>query len=124
MLKKALNTLTIIRNIFFSPPPPDGRNFLRGGSVDLFWNDPFMSGSRHLNLNFNMYMLIVQKAYYSIQAFVGRQGHREEDTEGWGVVSDLLTTFQSLSGRWGGGVSFFHPYKKFSGHSIIFLDLA
>jgi hypothetical protein len=35
------NTFTIIRNNFFSPPPPDGRNFLRGGSVDLFWNDPF-----------------------------------------------------------------------------------
>jgi hypothetical protein len=31
------NTLTIIRNNFFSPP--DGRNFLCGGSVDLFWND-------------------------------------------------------------------------------------
>jgi hypothetical protein len=27
--------------IFVSPPHPDGRNFLRGGSVDLFWNDPF-----------------------------------------------------------------------------------
>ena len=25
----------------FSPlHPPDGRNFLRGGSMDLFWNDP------------------------------------------------------------------------------------
>jgi hypothetical protein len=35
------NTFTIIRNNFFSPPPPDGRNFLRGGSMDLFWNDPF-----------------------------------------------------------------------------------
>jgi hypothetical protein len=34
------DTFTIIRNNFFSPPPPDGRNFLRGGSVDLFWNDP------------------------------------------------------------------------------------
>ena len=34
------NTFTIIRNNFFSPPPLDGRNFLRGGSVDLFWNDP------------------------------------------------------------------------------------
>jgi hypothetical protein len=34
------NTFTIIRNNFFSPPPPDGRNFLRGGSMDLFWNDP------------------------------------------------------------------------------------
>ena len=33
-------TFTIIRNNFFSPPPPDGRNFLRGGSMDLFWNDP------------------------------------------------------------------------------------
>ena len=31
---------TIIRNDFVSPPPPDGRNFLRGGSVNLFWNDP------------------------------------------------------------------------------------
>jgi hypothetical protein len=37
------NTFTIIRNNFVLkfPPPPDGRNFLRGGSVDLFWNDPF-----------------------------------------------------------------------------------
>ena len=34
------NTFTIIRNNFSSPPPPDGRNFLRGGSMDLFWNDP------------------------------------------------------------------------------------
>jgi hypothetical protein len=34
------NTFTIIRNNFFSPPPPDGRNFLHGGSMDLFWNDP------------------------------------------------------------------------------------
>jgi hypothetical protein len=25
------NTFTIIRNNFVSPPPPDGRNFLRGG---------------------------------------------------------------------------------------------
>ena len=31
------NTFTILRNHFFSPP--DGRNFLCGGSVDLFWND-------------------------------------------------------------------------------------
>ncbi len=30
----------IIRNNFFSPLPLDGRNFLRGGSMDLFWNDP------------------------------------------------------------------------------------
>ena len=30
------NTFTIITNNFFSPLPPDGRNFLRGGSVDLF----------------------------------------------------------------------------------------
>jgi hypothetical protein len=35
------NTFTIIRNNFVSPPPPDGRNFLCGGSVYLFWNDPF-----------------------------------------------------------------------------------
>jgi hypothetical protein len=35
-----LNTFTIITNNFFSPPSPDGRNFLRGGIVDLFWNDP------------------------------------------------------------------------------------
>jgi hypothetical protein len=34
------NTFTIIRN---SPPPPDGRNFLCGGSMDLFWNDPMRS---------------------------------------------------------------------------------
>jgi hypothetical protein len=34
------NTFTIIRNNFFSPLPPDGRNFLCGGSMDLFWNDP------------------------------------------------------------------------------------
>ena len=34
------NTFTIIRNNFFSPPLPDGRNFFRGGSMDLFWNDP------------------------------------------------------------------------------------
>jgi hypothetical protein len=34
------NTFTIIRNNFVSPPPPDSRNFLRGGSVDLFWNQP------------------------------------------------------------------------------------
>jgi hypothetical protein len=33
---------TNIRNNVFSPPPPDGRNFLCGGSVDLFWNDPFV----------------------------------------------------------------------------------
>jgi hypothetical protein len=32
------NTFTIIRNNFFSPL--DGRNFLRGGSMDLFWKDP------------------------------------------------------------------------------------
>ena len=32
------NTLTIITNNFFSCP--DGRNFLRAGSVDNFWNDP------------------------------------------------------------------------------------
>jgi hypothetical protein len=25
------NTFTIIRNNFLSPPPPEGRNFLRGG---------------------------------------------------------------------------------------------
>ena len=35
------NTFIIIRNNFVFPPPPDGRNFPRGGSVDLFWNDPF-----------------------------------------------------------------------------------
>jgi hypothetical protein len=34
------NTFTIIRNNFFSPPSPDAGNFLCGGSVDLFWNDP------------------------------------------------------------------------------------
>jgi hypothetical protein len=33
------NTFTIIRNNFVSHPPPDGSNFLCGGSVDLFWND-------------------------------------------------------------------------------------
>jgi hypothetical protein len=36
------NTFTIIRNNFFSPPPSDGRNFLRGGSMDVFWNDPMV----------------------------------------------------------------------------------
>jgi hypothetical protein len=36
------NTLTVIRNNFFSSFPPDGRNFLCGGSVDLFWNDPMI----------------------------------------------------------------------------------
>jgi hypothetical protein len=35
------NTLTIIRNKFFFPPPLDDRNFLLGGRVNLFWNDPF-----------------------------------------------------------------------------------
>jgi hypothetical protein len=40
---RCLNTFAIIRNKFFSPPPPDGRNFLRGGSMDLFWNDPMKS---------------------------------------------------------------------------------
>ena len=43
-----LDILTIIRNKFLSPPPrkqkqiflPFPRNFLLGGSVDLFWNDP------------------------------------------------------------------------------------
>jgi hypothetical protein len=35
-----IHLLFNIRNNFFSPPPPDGRNFLCGGSVDLFWNDP------------------------------------------------------------------------------------
>ena len=39
------NTFTIIRNNFVSPP--DGRNFLRGGSVDLFWNNPFFSQPKH-----------------------------------------------------------------------------
>lgn len=33
------NTLTIIRNRFFSPPPSDCRNFPLWGSVDPFWND-------------------------------------------------------------------------------------
>jgi hypothetical protein len=36
------NTFTIIRNNIFSPPPPDGRNFLRGG-VWIF------SGATHFN---------------------------------------------------------------------------
>ena len=40
------NTFTIIRNNFFFPPPQDGRNFLRGGSVDLFWNDPILTKTR------------------------------------------------------------------------------
>ena len=49
------NTFTIIRNNFVSPPPPDSRNFLRGGSVDLFWNDPILLACRifssmHCNL--------------------------------------------------------------------------
>jgi hypothetical protein len=60
-----------------------------------------MSGSRHLNLNFNMYMLIVQKAYYSIQAFVGRQGHSEEDTEGG--CSIWFANNISVAKRAGGG---------------------
>jgi hypothetical protein len=34
------NTFTIIRNNFVSPPPLDGRNFLLGESVNLFWNNP------------------------------------------------------------------------------------
>ena len=36
------NTFTIIRNNFVSPPPPDGRNFLREGSVDHFLNNPIL----------------------------------------------------------------------------------
>ena len=34
------NTLTVIRNKFFFPPFPDGRIFILGGRVDLFWNNP------------------------------------------------------------------------------------
>jgi hypothetical protein len=37
-----IHLLAIIRNNSVSPPPPDGRNFLRGGSVDLFWNYPLL----------------------------------------------------------------------------------
>ena len=36
------NTFTIIRDKLLYPPPPDGTNFLRGGSMDLFWNNPFL----------------------------------------------------------------------------------
>jgi hypothetical protein len=32
----------IIRNKVFSPPSPDGGNFLCGGGLDLFWNNPFL----------------------------------------------------------------------------------
>jgi hypothetical protein len=47
------NTFTIVRNNFVFPPPPDGRNFLRGGSVDLFWNDPIniVAASRILSIH-------------------------------------------------------------------------
>ena len=31
----------LLSETIFSPPP-DGRNFLRGGSMDLFWNNPFL----------------------------------------------------------------------------------
>jgi hypothetical protein len=34
------NILTIIRNKFFFPSPPDGKHFLRRESVDLFRYDP------------------------------------------------------------------------------------
>jgi hypothetical protein len=30
----------LLSETIFSPPPPDGRNFLCGGSMDLFWNNP------------------------------------------------------------------------------------
>jgi hypothetical protein len=30
----------LLSETFFFPPLPDSRNFRRGGSVDLFWNNP------------------------------------------------------------------------------------
>jgi hypothetical protein len=36
------NTFTIIRNNFVSPPPPDGRNFLRGGECGSFLERPIL----------------------------------------------------------------------------------
>jgi hypothetical protein len=51
------NTFTIIRHNFFSPPPPDGRNFLCGGSMDLFWNDPIM-GSRLGQIKVESFILL------------------------------------------------------------------
>jgi hypothetical protein len=35
---------------FFSSPPPDSRNFLCGGSVDLFWNDPFSKDGLNITM--------------------------------------------------------------------------
>jgi hypothetical protein len=32
----------LLSETIFSPPP-DGRNFLCGGSMDLFWNDPMFN---------------------------------------------------------------------------------
>ena len=33
-----------IQSKFYSPPPfPDSANFVRGGCVDLFWNDPMFN---------------------------------------------------------------------------------
>jgi hypothetical protein len=58
------NTFTIIRNNFFSPPPPDGRNVLRGGSMDLFWNDPFSQ--------FKTGTLYLQCVVLKFQFFCGR----------------------------------------------------
>jgi hypothetical protein len=58
------NTFTIIRNNFFSPPPPDGRNFLflSGWSVDLFWNDPII-------------------VYKIVTILVHKDGHHQQDHE-------------------------------------------
>jgi hypothetical protein len=36
------NAFTIIRNNFVSPPPPDGRNFLRGGGCGSFLERPIV----------------------------------------------------------------------------------
>ena len=47
------NTFTIIRNNVFSPPPSDGRNFLRGGSMGHFWKTQFNICLEHLT-GFNL----------------------------------------------------------------------
>ena len=36
------NIFSIVRNTF-SPTPPDRRNFLLWGSVDIFWNNQYMN---------------------------------------------------------------------------------
>jgi hypothetical protein len=37
---RRLNRALLLSETNFFPPPPEGRNFLHGGSVDLFWKDP------------------------------------------------------------------------------------